>query len=394
VNKCKITSSHIFGLYEKSNFFGSSATLFSEDELIYAFDRNVTSDYTETSFIFSTSSNDGINKFLTFAGETYLGLDMYIDWIKITRLPKPGELVQLVDFEDEQNPTFVDGTTDYSFEKDDMGNRYIRIYSDDSTDEYPHFVFRTDAELKPNTDYTVSFQYKSSENWFDRAFFLAGSGINNWQFRYKPHWTQDSTVVNRTNLIGNELTDSAGYPYRTGKLAINKSTQWKKAEVTFNSGNIVDGAFKYLSFLVQFGPTGTKVREVAIDDIMLIEHNKNLQSGYVLCNMGYGAEPYYLNGSKVSALLESDGYLFNGWFNNKAKTEKFVSDDETALPYMIYADYDIDLNCDGLSNLVDLIRLKKSASGEITDYVVATDVNSDGSVNALDIANFKYYLLY
>lgn len=393
VNKCNIKATQIFGLYEKENFYGSSHTIFTGDQPIYAFEKKVMSDFKTVKFNFKTSKADGIDKWLTFAGETEVGLDMYIDYIKISRIPDYNELVSVFDFEIGQDMDYSDGTTDYTYEKDGYGNRYLRIFSDDKTDEYPYFVFRTNIELKPDTDYTVSFQYKTTEHYFDRAFFLAGSKDNNWQFRYKPYWTGEATAINRTNLIGNEFTDSTGYKYRTGKLPITTANDWTRAEVSFNTGEIADSIFKYLSFLVQLAPTGRDVREICIDDIVVTEHHNRAKSGYVIVNKGYGNKLTFNQISNIEALSSENGYLFNGWFKNKSFTESFNSEETTDLPYMIYADYTLDFNKDNISNILDLVKLKKISSGLVTEYVPAADVNGDSDINALDLTNFKNYLL-
>ena len=393
LNKCTAKSTQIFGLYEKENFFGSSHTVFSADELIYAFDRTAMTDFNTVKFNFETSSNSGVSKWLTFAAETNVGIDMYIDWIKIKRIVNGEDLIQIVDFENGQRATFTDGTMDSSYEKDSKGDTYLKITANDATDEYPHYVFRTNIELKPDTDYTVSFQYKSTEHWYNHAFWLAGSAVDDWQFRYKPYWTEASTTMYRTSLIGDTLTDSVGYSYRKGKLSLGSSSEWKRHEVTFNTGDIADNVYKYLSLLVQFSPSGNAVREMCIDDIVVIENHESALDGYVIAFKGYDNKPYYLKNSEVKALSETDGYLFKGWFTDKQLTQNFDASAVSDLPYVIYADYEHDFNGDKISNLVDLVRLKKITSGAVTNYVAAADINGDTSVNAVDLSWFKELLL-
>ena len=51
-----------------------------------------------------------------------------------------------------------------------------------------------------------------------------------------------------------------------------------------------------------------------------------------------------------------------------------------------------DANHSGATDVVDLVRMKKAVVNE-GNYTLASDLNEDGLVNALDLAEIRRYLL-
>lgn len=383
----KTVNNNNFGLYSAKK---SSTSAQVAAKKLATLDATVTNGFVEKYCSFTTGADDGTNQWLYFYVEPQAGgVIIEIDYILINKLSDDISNVSIFDFEYEDDYfVYSAGEISSEFETEGTGNKYLHAYSH-SEDANPYVAIRTRFDLKANTDYTVSFQYKT-QGGIGKTNFVAGGNFNGWGFWQYP---QCSEIEKRGNLLNGdaEYTDSQGYACRPdANLGLKGDNKWHSVTASFNTGSIVRDTNKYFGMILMFNPN-EELREICIDDLVIVENTTDI----IIYNYddGSGTLKFAKADSVAPNLGDKDGYLFKGWFTDKGCTVPYVYSTDEATPNMVYAGYVIDINEDGKGNLLDLIRLKKIAAKEITKYVSAADYNKDNVVDSLDLSNYKQCLL-
>lgn len=277
-------------------------------------------------------------------------------------------------------------------EFDANGNRYLTLANE--TGKSTQMAYRTNLELEADTDYTLSFKFKSDDT-LDQFFISAGNSNDNWLFFQEYYGTGKD--ARKYCLIGDEQTQTYdnganSFTYRDGNLDTEPG-DWRTMTVTFNTGSVVDTTHKYLTFCLKFW--GKSAYSVSLDEIVLTKAGETRgESNTVVLNMGHNRNMAYANIDNLPTVDTENGFIFSGWYTDVDRSEAFVYSPEAEIPNILYAGYDLDVNGDDACNILDLIRMKKVAIGESVTYTDAIDPNHDDSVDATDLTFMKKCLLF
>ena len=273
----------------------------------------------------------------------------------------------------------IDTTATYEKESDDLGDRYVRVYSNNS-------------EIKVRFDYPTIY-YVGAEWFYD---------VNEIYFHIKGYQTNATTSDPDSNWTNININSSIYYG-----SGPNVSTSLKKATIdvdTFKS-ELTDNNCNFQSLLLQQGEykkastwiVGTLYATKSVKAelpserlFMWIERAEKILDMNVAFTEGYdeftaAAEAMY-NGDPTS---DDDALIAD----LKAAWNNLTYDDGTQTYELSIADYG-DLNGNGKVDICDVVRADRYLAGAvdtIADY--SLDMNDDGKNTAEDLEILRIAIL-
>lgn len=279
-----------FGLYGVARNFLVSSMANKYATLASA----TSSDFAVKEYKFSTGTATDVAQWLALHIEPETGSVLEIDWLKISEdITIKYEPSDGCDFESEYdisetgatNSQYVsqDGYMHYRHDEikatieEEESNHYLKIQRIKNT---PVVALKTRIELKKNTYYKVTFDYKLPVNSFNKyPIFTASLGTDVWH-----HWCYKQNDSRPCKLSGDTLTsDKMTYAYdattwSNDRMMVTQNEEWTSySEVIYTDG-IVGGGDKDQKYLGIFFMAGYSFTNMCIDNITVVEMTDDILS--------------------------------------------------------------------------------------------------------------------
>lgn len=193
--------------------------------------------------------------------------------------------------------------------------------------------------------------------------------------------TQDPTYAPQIGLLYNKNASETG-DNDEWLLSANKNLKCGSYEL---SAIVTENLNTYPLRLVFAGVGNFEVKEITIKSIDSSEPRSAVK--YIDNKNDTDYAEFVKNGTAVADLDRLVGFNFGGWYNGDTKAETVTSD--TTLTAKWYSR--LDLNKDDMSNIIDLICLKKALASAESDLFF--DVNRDNKVDAIDVTTIVNNML-